>query len=161
MSTRVWKKTGTGVQFADSMGDEDFNRNEFKVGDYCAVKIGKNWNRCRIIDFDHKMALVECVDDCRFARLPVGMLEKLNPKFMKLGKFAFKCKLFGLNSTKLLTFNKNAIEKFKEIICEENKALIAEIVEQNEDDVFKNEFYEINLYIENKNIFDYLTEISL
>ena len=103
------------------------------------------------------MANIECVDDCRRLRVEVKHLEKLHPDFLNMKKFAFRCKLSGLSS-KLLTFNGKAIDKFKRIISEENKELIAEIVEVLEEDSHR--IYEIKLEIDNKDIIKWLGEES-
>ncbi len=119
--------------------------------------IKKTWHRCVIIDINKNVANIECVDDCRRLRVEVKHLEKLHPDFLNMKKFAFRCKLSGLSS-KLLTFNGKAIDKFKRIISEENKELIAEIVEVLEEDSHR--IYEIKLEIDNKDIIKWLGEES-
>lgn len=125
-------------------------------GDYCAALIKNTWHRCVIIEITKKVANIECVDDCRRLRVEVTQLEKLHPDFLNMNNFAFRCKLSGLSS-KLLTFNTKAIEKFKRIISEENKELLAEIVEVLEEDAHR--IYEIKLYIDDTDITNWLSEV--
>ncbi len=130
---------------------------KFSAGEYCACQIRKAWYRCRIVEVSGKVASVECVDDCRKLQVEVGKLVRLRPEFTGLKKFAFRCKLSGLDSKKLLTFNVKAIEKFKNMISMENKELLAEIVEFREEDSYQ--FYEINLFIDGRDITEWLREV--
>ena len=114
------------------------------IGDYCAAKFSKNWSRCRIMDLMNNLALLECIDDGRTLRLHVDKLKLLNNEFKYLHALAFKCKLYGMDTTKLLTFDQIAFDKFKSLIFQENKEFIAEIVVLNEDN--GHFFYEINLF---------------
>ena len=137
------------------------NVKNFLVGDYCAAKIGSSWSRCKILDIDQssKIAHVECVDDCRMVRVQMSKLERLYVGFQKMNKLGFRCKLSGLDSsTKLLALNSKAIDKFKTIINEENKELLAQIVECKEEDACQ--IYEVNLFIDNMDIIQWFNEIS-
>lgn len=146
----------------DSLEIESAKKNpqKFLIGGYYAVLIKKTWHRCVIIDIDsnQKSAHIECVDDCRTLRVDTSNVKELYSNFRDMKKFAFRCKLSGLDSSKLLTFNTRAIENFKKIISEENKELEAEIVEVKEEEENKFE-YEINLYIDDRNIIDWLREM--
>jgi len=120
--------------------------------------IRNNWRRCRIVEINKKVANVECLDDCCKIVVEVKKLEKLCYEFCSLPRIAFRCKLFGLDSEKLLKFNMKAIEKFNDMISSDNKELLAEIVDVKEEDNYQ--FFEINLFIDGKNITDWLSEMS-
>ena len=65
-----------------------------------------------------------------------------------------KCRLASLDSVNLFTFNQNAIEKFKEIISENKNKLIVEVVSNKEEN------NEVNLFINDQDILDFLKELS-
>ena len=128
------------------------------LGDYCAAYINKSWVRCKILSISYKTAFVECVDDGRQQHLKLSSLETLDPKFRLLPKFAIKCKLAQLNdSIKLLALDLNLINKFKALISQENTELIAEIIESKKDE-YENHIFEVELYINDKNIIQMLTK---
>ena len=147
--------------FVDSLeGDKTPLSDMFKIGDYCAAKFGKFWNRCRVIDIEaNQFALIECIDDFRSQRVHLIKLEKLQGVFKRLPRLAIKCRLASFDSAKLFTFNQTAIEKFKMIISEKNKELISEIVSSKEEHWCH--IYEVNLFINNKYILDFLKELSI
>jgi hypothetical protein len=143
------------MTYNDSLGSEDGDpfAQTFIVGNYCAALLGKQWVRCVIIDIASNSAQIECVDDGRSLRMPLNKLENLIDQFKMLPRVAFKCKL-ALDSTKLLTFNLDAINKFKEMITQINKEFMVEILNEYEEDFHK--IFEVNLYHNDINVIDLL-----
>ena len=130
----------------------------FRNGDYCAAQLNKSWTRCKILDIMNKVAFIECVDDGRQHRCALNKLETLDGRFRVLPKFALKCKLAQLNdSIKLLALDLNAINKFKQLISQENKEFIADVIESKTDE-HNNQIFELELFINEKNIIEMLTK---
>jgi hypothetical protein len=126
----------------------------FNAGDFCAAQFGKSWNRCKIVDIEaNKIALIECVDDCRTQRVHLSKLEKLNDEFRRLENLAMKCRLASLDTVNLFTINQKTIEKFKEIIGKNKHELIVEVVMRREEN------NDVNLLINDQDVLDFLNDL--
>ncbi|CAF0857163.1 unnamed protein product, partial [Brachionus calyciflorus] len=141
--------------FSDSLEiSTDLFTNSFNRGEYCAAFLGKAWARCLILDIDLKTAMVECVDDGRKQQINLNKMEKLSDNFKVMPRYCFKCKFSGIDSKKLLSLDLKEIENFEHFLCDPNKELTVDIVGVKTEEITGQNIYEINLFMNEQNVFE-------
>ena len=130
--------------------------NKFRVGDYCASLYRGSWMRSRILDITPQATLIECVDDFRTERVPLHTLEKLRREFTRLPRVAFRCRLAGIESMRLLTLDLKQVETLKRLIASDQTKQVVEIVDLVEDECGHGKLYEVDLFVDGRNIIECL-----
>ena len=134
----------------------DLFGNKFRVGDFCASLCGGSWMRSRILDITPQGTLIECVDDFRTERVPLHTLEKLRREFTRLPRVAFRCRLAGIETMRLLALDLKQVEALKRLIASDQTKQVVEIVDTVDDECGHGKLYEVHLFVNGRNAIESL-----